>query len=80
MLIAVGGLRGPVLRGSLGSWCVLLLLGLIVWCRIRDSMFSIALPVVIARVGDLRECLFSSLLTIRALALKGLDGFRYCGS
>ena len=81
MLIAGGGLGGPVLCGYLGFRCVLLLLGLIVWCCIRDSrIFSVALPVVAARGGDLRECLLSLLLTVRAAALKGLGGLRYCGS
>ena len=81
MLVASGGLGGPVLCGLLGVRRVLLLLGLVAWCCIRDSkMFSVALPVVAARVGDLRECLLSSFLTVRAPALKGLGKLRYCGS
>ena len=79
MLIAGGGLGGPVLYGCLGFRHWLLLLELADWGCIWDSrIFSVALPVVTARVGDLQECLFFLLFAVRAAALKGLDGLRYC--
>ena len=81
MLIAGGGLGGPVLYGCLVFRHWLLLMGLADRGCIWDSgIFSVALPVVAARVGDLRECLLSSFLTVRASALKGLGKLRYCGS
>ena len=81
MLIAGGGLGGPVLYGCLGFRHWLLLLGLADRGCIRDSgIFSVALPVVAARAGDLQECLLFLLFTVRAAALKGLGRLRYCGS
>ena len=78
MLVAGGGLRGPVLCGWLEFRRAPLFLGLILYYCIRDSrVFSVALTVVVARVGDLRDCLNSSLLTDRGLVLWGLDRLRY---
>ena len=90
MSVIVVELRGPVLYGWCWSlshghrffgmlffYECFLVLGLVARCSVRVSVFSGAMPVAGARVGDLRGCLSPLLLTIRGLILRGLYGSRF---